>query len=356
MNVKAIIITIITLSIWVIPACVGIAILLRGRESFEDSYPNSKLKNMGFSFKFYKIFFRVLALILLIFSGIVIFYQFVYENLPQPDVDKEFWDSMDKNKDTKFILNTALLLAAIAIPARMSSTRFPGKPLKKLGGKCVLEHVYAKCVSSKNAQEVFILTDSQEIEDFAKSIGAKCIMTSPDCQNGTERIVEAMPQINAEFIVNVQGDEPFIPPALIDSLFEIRKKTNCELATAASEITDPSELSNPNNVKVLTNASGKIIYFSRSPLPFVRGESDYSKWLQRHKYLKHIGIYGYSKTALSAYKTLPKSELELCESLEQLRFIDAGYTMELVETNYIVVGIDTPEDLVHAENLLSEKQ
>ena len=142
---------------------------------------------------------------------------------------------------------------------------------------------------------------------------------------------------------------------MIDSIFEIRSRTHCEIATAATPIADAEELFNPNNVKVLTNASGQIIYFSRSPLPFVRGENDKNMWLKKRKYLKHIGIYGYSREALQKYAKLPKSSLETCESLEQLRFIDAGIPMSLVESDYKVVGIDTPEDLEKAQKMLEAK-
>ena len=192
-------------------------------------------------------------------AAAIFYYVHLSENISLPDDEKDFWNEIDKSKGANAIFKTAMLLSgAIAIPTRMGSTRFPGKPLAMLGSKRVLEHVYEKCLSSKNAQGVFILTDSPEIDAFAKSIGANCIMTSPECQNGTERIVEALEKINAEFIVNVQGDEPFIPPSLIDSIFEIRSRTHCEIATAATPIADAEELFNPNNVKVLTNASGQM--------------------------------------------------------------------------------------------------
>lgn len=353
MNISAIIKSIIQLGICVVPFTVAFAIFVRGRESYEDSYAHSRFRASGISLAKYKLIFRLVGLLLLIISCVFFYYIYLHET-PQDDDTKEFMQLMEKNKN-KEIFRSALLLGAIAIPTRMSSTRFPGKPLAKLGGKAVLQHVYEKCKQSAFAKEIFILTDSPEIEDFAGSMGAKCLMTSPDCQNGTERIIEALPQIDSNFIVNVQGDEPFISPALIDSIFRLHEKTSCEIATAASLITDAQELPNPNCVKVLSDASGKIIYFSRLPLPYVRGENDYANWLIKRKYLKHIGIYGYTKDALLKYSTLPKSSLEICESLEQLRFIDAGIAMELVETDYKVVGIDTPEDLLYAEKLLESK-
>ncbi len=350
---KGILITSLEIALWAIPACIGIAMLIRGKESYEDSYINSVWRANGISKNKYILIFRLIGLILLAIASVLFYCLHLRESIHIPSDEQDFWNEIDSTKGANSIFKTAMLLTgAIAIPTRMGSTRFPGKPLAMLGSKRVLEHVYEKCLSSKNAESVFILTDSPEIDDFAKSIGANCIMTSPECQNGTERIVEALDKINADFIVNVQGDEPFIPPSLIDSIFDIHSKTNCEIATAATPITDPEELFNPNNVKVLTNAAGQIIYFSRSPLPFVRGEEQ-ANWLNKRKYLKHIGIYGYSKEALKKYATLPKSSLETCESLEQLRFIDAGINMSLVESDYKVVGIDTPEDLAKAQAMLS---
>lgn len=353
---KGIIISTFQIALWAIPACIGIAMLIRGKESYEDSYVNSSWRANGISERKYIAIFCILGVLLIAIAAAIFYYVHLSENISLPDDEKDFWNEIDKSKGANAIFKTAMLLSgAIAIPTRMGSTRFPGKPLAMLGSKRVLEHVYEKCLSSKNAQGVFILTDSPEIDAFSKSIGANCIMTSPECQNGTERIVEALEKINAEFIVNVQGDEPFIPPSLIDSIFEIRSRTHCEIATAATPIADAEELFNPNNVKVLTNASGQIIYFSRSPLPFVRGENDKNMWLKKRKYLKHIGIYGYSREALQKYAKLPKSSLETCESLEQLRFIDAGIPMSLVESDYKVVGIDTPEDLEKAQKMLEAK-
>ncbi len=239
---------------------------------------------------------------------------------------------------------------AIAIPARMTSTRFAGKPLALLGGIAVLERVYQKCMAVEQAKgNVYILTDSDEIMEFAKKIGARAILTSPKCNNGTERIVEALSQIDADFIVNVQGDEPFIPAELVSALMDKYSQTKCQLSTAASKITEAKDLDNPNIVKVLRNSLGKIIYFSRQALPFQREEKDKSKWLNNCDYFRHIGIYGYSRQALEEYNSLPASILEKNEFLEQLRFVDANYSFECVETKYLSIGIDTPQDLEEAE-------
>lgn len=349
---KEILLSILQIALWGVPASFGVAFILRSKDSYEDSYTRSSWNMWGISLKNYRLFFRISGLILLVIGLALFYYMHIYDPPKLSEEYNEFWNKVDQTKGENLIFKTAMILSAIAIPARMGSTRFPGKPLAKLGSKRVLEWVYQKCAASKKAQKAFILTDSSEIEDFAKSIGANCILTSPECKNGTERIIEALPKIDAEFIVNVQGDEPFIPTNLIDSIFELHEKTSCQVATAATKITDVHELFNPNNVKVLTAQNGRVIYFSRSPLPYVRGAKDESQWLERTTYLKHIGIYGYTKDALLKYSKLGQSRLEVCESLEQLRFIEAGINMELVESDYKVVGIDTPEDLAAASLLL----
>ena len=177
-------------------------------------------------------------------------------------------------------------------------------------------------------------------------------MTSEKCRSGTERIIEAFEEIGAEFVVNVQGDEPFISPKLIDSVIEAHRATNSDLVTAASKIGDANMLINPNVVKVLRDGQGRALYFSRSPLPYVRGQSNPAKWLESCDYWRHIGIYGYSAKALARYDSLPVSTMEKCEMLEQLRFVSAGYKFDIVETDYCSIGIDTPEDLDAAEEYL----
>ena len=163
---------------------------------------------------------------------------------------------------------------------------------------------------------------------------------------------KTLEEIGAEFVVNVQGDEPFISPKLIDSVIEAHRATNSDLVTAASKIGDANMLINPNVVKVLRDGQGRALYFSRSPLPYVRGQSNPAKWLESCDYWRHIGIYGYSAKALARYDSLPVSTMEKCEMLEQLRFVSAGYKFDIVETDYCSIGIDTPEDLDAAEEYL----
>lgn len=337
---------------FVIPIFVALIFLLRSNESYNEKYDTSKLKFFGLSKTQYRIFFRLIGFLCLLVGIYAIYRNYFYEPVSEYKETIDFWKEVDEKVDP---FKSAMLLgAAIAIPARMGSSRFPGKPLAFLGGKAVLEHVYDNCLKCKLAEKVVILTDSVEILEFADKIGAPAISTSPNCQSGTERIIEAFEEINADFVVNVQGDEPFISPKLVDSIIEVNRNSNVELVTAVSKITDEQTLINPNVVKVLRDNNGSAIYFSRSPLPYIRGESNVSEWLKRCDYWRHIGIYGYSAKAIARYASLPVSKMEKCEMLEQLRFISAGYKFELVETNYTSIGIDTPEDLVAAEEFLKQ--
>jgi 3-deoxy-manno-octulosonate cytidylyltransferase (CMP-KDO synthetase) len=336
---------------FVIPLFVALIFLLRSNESYNEAYDSSKFKFLGLSKSQYRLLFRIIGFICLLVGFFAIYRNYFYEPVSEFQETKDFW----KDVDGKDPFRTAMLLgAAIAIPARMGSSRFPGKPLAFLGGKAVLQHVYENCMKCELAEKVVILTDSIEILEFADKIGAPAISTSPNCQSGTERIIEAFEEINADFVVNVQGDEPFISPKLVDSIIEVGKNSNVELVTAISKITDEQALINPNIVKVLRDNEGAGIYFSRTPLPYIRGEANPAEWLKRCDYWRHIGIYGYSAKSLARYASLPVSKMEKCEMLEQLRFIASGYKFELVETDYTSIGIDTPEDLAEAEEFLKK--
>ena len=337
---------------FVIPFFVALLLLMRSIESYNEKYDTSKLKFLGLSKTQYRLLFRVIGFICLLVGIFAVYRNYFYEPISEYKETIDFWKDVDGKVDP---FKSAMLLgAAIAIPARMGSSRFPGKPLAFLGGKAVLQHVYENCLKCELAEKVVILTDSIEILEFAEKIGAPAIETSSNCQSGTERIIEAFDEINADFVVNVQGDEPFISPKLVDSIIEVNRNSNVELVTAISKITDEQTLVNPNVVKVLRDNNGSAIYFSRSPLPFIRGEANASEWLKRCDYWRHIGIYGYSAKAIARYASLPVSKLEKCEMLEQLRFIAAGYKFNLVETDYTSIGIDTPEDLVAAEEFLKK--
>ncbi len=347
--------TILEVSTFTIPFFIAALFLLRSNESYNERYENSKFKFIGFSRRQYIFIFRFIGIVCAIVGLFAIYKNYIEEPVSGIEESKDFWEKIERQKKDDPLLKTALLLsAAIAIPARMGSTRFPGKPLAMLGGKAVIERVFENCTKSRLAEKSVILTDSVEIMEFADHIGAPSIMTSEKCASGTERIIEAFDEIGAEFVVNVQGDEPFVSPALIDSIIEAHRANLADIVTAARKIQDPDALFNPNVVKVLRGEDGKSLYFSRSPLPFVRGEDDPAKWLERSDYWHHIGIYGYSAKALARYASLPVTKMEKAESLEQLRFVAAGYKFEIVETDFTSIGIDTPSDLAAAEKFLEK--
>ena len=243
-------------------------------------------------------------------------------------------------------------MLTLIIPARLASTRLPRKVLLDLGGKPVVQHVWERAKKAKSAQNVVLLTDSDEVASVARGFGAEVVMTSPDCPSGTARLASVVDQLPGDFFINIQGDEPFIEPALIDALASRHLSTGCPLVTAVSRITDAARLAEPSVVKVVRAENGEAIYFSRSPVPHYRGFPA-SEWTARRSYWGHIGIYGYDRETLEIYPKLSATELEACESLEQLRFIAHGYRFQTVETSYHPIAIDTASDLEVARNLIS---
>lgn len=244
--------------------------------------------------------------------------------------------------------------ATIAIPARLGSTRLPGKVLLDLGGKPVVQHVWERVQKMKTAGRVVILADTEKVRAAATAFGAEVIMTSPECRSGTERLASVLAQLPGEFFLNVQGDEPFVDTEMLDALVNRWAETRCELVTAVAKITDTAKLLNPNVVKVVRGSDGRAIYFSRSPVPFLRGVPA-EEWLASGKntWWSHIGVYGYARSTLEAHPTMPATVLEAVESLEQLRFIDRGMSFQTVETEYHPVSIDTAEDMENARKLFA---
>lgn len=237
-------------------------------------------------------------------------------------------------------------MKVIAIPARYGSKRLPGKPLRQLCGKPLVQWVYERARESRKKDIVLIATDDERIREVAQSFGAEVIMTPKDLGSGTERIYEATKDMGAEFIVNLQGDEPFIDPSLIDMLFEHLEKTEDEMATLCAKIKDDYELKSPDCVKVVFDRRGYALYFSRSPIPYFREE-------KKAEFYKHIGVYAYRKSFLKKYVSMGKGFLEEAESLEQLRVLESGYKIKVLITDYQGFGIDTEEDLKKAEELLA---
>jgi 3-deoxy-manno-octulosonate cytidylyltransferase (CMP-KDO synthetase) len=238
----------------------------------------------------------------------------------------------------------------IVIPARYASTRLPGKSLIDIGGKSLLQRVYDGACRSKLSDGTLIATDDERIKKAALAFGAEVIMTDPALPSGTDRVFAAIQDKEADLVVNLQGDEPFIEPSIIDQLFSVLEEGDVAMATLCCPITDESEYRNPNTVKVVLDNSGCALYFSRSPIPYVNN----SKFkIQNSIFVyKHIGIYGFTRSFLEQFVALPKSPLEEAESLEQLRVLENGYKIKVIVTGYSGFGIDTPDDLERARQLL----
>ncbi|MFR9503330.1 MAG: 3-deoxy-manno-octulosonate cytidylyltransferase [Rikenellaceae bacterium] len=240
------------------------------------------------------------------------------------------------------------------IPARYASTRFPAKPLAQLGGLTVIERVYRKV--SEVVSDVFVATDDERIEECVKSFGGQAIMTSVDHKSGTDRCYEAYLKcgVRADVIINVQGDEPFIASEQIVSLLGCFEQPQIDIATLVKPFAadDPIEkLENPNSPKVVVDNSFRALYFSRSIIPYLRGV-EREQWLMSHTFYKHIGMYGFRVAALSEVTSLEQSPLEIAESLEQLRWLENGFKIGVGVTNIETIGIDTPSDLLAAEEYL----
>jgi 3-deoxy-manno-octulosonate cytidylyltransferase (CMP-KDO synthetase) len=238
------------------------------------------------------------------------------------------------------------------IPARFASTRFPGKPLVDIGGKPMIQRVYEQSKLSKSLSRVIVATDDDRIAKCVKSFGGEVCMTSPSHPSGTDRcaeVVDAM-KLSCDGVINIQGDEPFIDPAQIDLLCGCFSDERTEIATLVKKIDSPEILFNPNSPKVITDADGFAIYFSRQTLPYLRGV-DEKDWIHKHDYFQHIGIYGYRIDVLREIAVLKPSRLERAESLEQLRWIENGYRIKTAITTLRTIAIDTPADL---ENVLKD--
>lgn len=239
---------------------------------------------------------------------------------------------------------------AIIIPARFGSTRLPGKPLLPLCGKPLLQWVWERARLSARAARVRVATDDNRIFRAVLGWGGEAVMTRPDHPSGTDRIAEAAQDLEAEVIINVQGDEPLIDPALIDALADtMLNGSQWDMATAASPLRSAQELRNPAVVKVVTALDGTALYFSREPIPHVRDASTDEEILARGLHRRHIGIYAYRRDFLARLVATPPAALELAEKLEQLRALAIGARVRVLETEHAGLGVDTPEDIPRAE-------
>ncbi|MET4105145.1 3-deoxy-manno-octulosonate cytidylyltransferase [Hymenobacter sp. UYP22] len=245
------------------------------------------------------------------------------------------------------------MLAIGIIPARFASTRLPGKPLVDLGGQSMIERVVRQAQQS-SLSRVVVATDDQRILEHVRGFGGEAVLTNPDHPSGTDRVRDAYEQlgVQADCIINIQGDEPFIHPAQIDALVQLFAVPEPpQLATLVKPVVSEEELFSPHLPKVVLNARAEALYFSRHPLPYQRQHPE-SEWLQHHRYLRHIGLYAYRPDVLHEITQLPPSPLELAESLEQLRWLEAGYRIQTAETELETIGIDTPEDVERALRFL----
>ena len=239
------------------------------------------------------------------------------------------------------------------IPARLNSTRFPEKILKKIGNKPILQWVWEAANKTTIFKDIIFAIDSEKTATLINSFGGKYLMTSENCKSGTDRLIEIMQtgKINADIWVNWQADEPFISQEMIHKLLERKDGEKSDIWTLKKKITAHDEISNPNNVKVVTNKNGHALYFSRSVIPFNRDKKESLNL----SYFKHIGIYAYTTKALQQIAQMDKCILEDSEKLEQLRFLYNGLKIKLNETDQEVIGIDTIQDLEIAEKIIADK-
>lgn len=232
------------------------------------------------------------------------------------------------------------------IPARLEAQRFPGKLLADLNGKSVLQRTYEAVVNTDLFDQVWVATDSDEIETHIKSLNANVFRSTVDHDCGSNRVAECVQDMDADVVINVQGDEPFIAQKALEDLIEAFKKDtakNIDLASLMIPITSKADLENPNVVKVVTDQKGRALYFSRSPIPFMRAKGTA---------YRHVGIYAFRKAALLDFYAQAPTPLELAEKIEAIRYLEMGKVMQMLPTDFLGVGIDTPEDLVRAKALL----
>ncbi|CAM3299435.1 3-deoxy-manno-octulosonate cytidylyltransferase [Flavobacterium longum] len=242
------------------------------------------------------------------------------------------------------------MISIAVIPARYASTRFHAKLMQDLGGKTVIRRTYEAAVATGLFNDVFVVTDADLIYDEIVGNGGKAIMSIKEHESGSDRIAEAVADIETDIVVNVQGDEPFMQREPLAELLEVFKadtEKKVDLASLMRRITDPAEIGNPNNVKVVTDKQGFALYFSRSVIPHLRDANAAADYFQ------HIGVYAFRKEAILDFAQWPMGKLEAAEKLEQLRYLEFGRRIKMVETAHVSIGIDTAEDLEKARKLIN---
>lgn len=247
------------------------------------------------------------------------------------------------------------------IPARWHSTRLKEKVLADINGKPMIQHVWERAKKAHEIDEVIVAVDKEKVMKVVESFGGKAVFTSPEQPSGTDRLTEVANEEDADVYINIQADEPLIHPMMIDELAQVHEyEKNVQMATLIKRIHRREEIIDPNVVKAVVDRKGFALYFSRSPIPYIRGDSsEMTKEGQpvsdiSGRYFKHIGLYSYTKDFLFTYKNLPKSTLEEEEKLEQLRVLEHGYKIRTIETRYDTIGVDTQEDLEKVREILAK--
>lgn len=234
------------------------------------------------------------------------------------------------------------------IPARFQSTRFEGKVLADIAGKPMIQHVWERAKQARLLDDLIVACDDERIFNVVKDFGGKVVFTAKEHTSGTERITEIVNPLDVKIVVNIQADEPMVHPTMIDAIItELSGDKTLVVATVVKKIESAEEINNPNVVKVVIDRNNFALYFSRSAIPFIRDEKP-----KEGAHYKHIGLYGYTKDFLFTYKNLPESKLESLEKLEQLRILENGYRIKVVETKFDTYGVDTPEDLIRVRQYL----
>jgi 3-deoxy-manno-octulosonate cytidylyltransferase (CMP-KDO synthetase) len=251
----------------------------------------------------------------------------------------------------------------VVIPSRYASSRFPGKPLVPIAGRPMIQHVYERARQARLVDTVLVATDDERIADAVRTFGGEAVMTSPDHPTGTDRIAEVVAEIDCDIVVNVQGDEPCIAPEAIDAMVQpLRDDPSIRMSTLAQRISNVADLLTPNVSKVVVNRAGDALYFSRSPIPYARQEWPAAPQLLAAQgtppvipagCLRHYGLYAYRRDLLLTLAQLPPTPLEQAEQLEQLRALEHGYRIRVVQTPDDSIGVDVPADVARVERLLA---
>jgi len=239
------------------------------------------------------------------------------------------------------------------IPARFGSSRLPGKPLASIAGKPMIQHVVERVRRAQLVKSILVATDDERIKRAVEGFGGQAILTRPDHRTGTDRVAEVAAHVDAGIYVNIQGDEPLIDPATVDAVVSaMLEDVSVQIAAPCAAITQPNEIMDPNIVKVARDFDGNSLYFSRAPIPWVRD----TKTTVAARHWKHIGLYAFRRDTLLEFPTLPPGELEHIEQLEQLRWLENGFRIRTVETDYDAVSVDVPADIERVEKLLREQR